>query len=72
MHNILEINVKYEIIKAEPLVTMGQIPASLIPKGWTLAIVPELDDLTVGSDNGCRCRVLLAHIRAVPAYLRVF
>ena len=27
---------------------MGQISASLIPKGWTLAIVPELDDLTVG------------------------
>lgn len=27
---------------------MGQVSATLIPLGWTLPIVPELDDLTVG------------------------
>jgi delta24-sterol reductase len=27
---------------------MGQITAALNPLGWTLAVVPELDDLTVG------------------------
>ena len=32
----------------EPLVTMGQITATLLSQGWTLPIVPELDELTVG------------------------
>jgi len=27
---------------------MGQISRNLISKGWTLAVLPELDDLTVG------------------------
>jgi len=27
---------------------MGQLTATLNPLGWTLPIVPELDDLTVG------------------------
>ncbi|RLN74654.1 hypothetical protein DYB28_004945, partial [Aphanomyces astaci] len=34
---------------AKPLVTMGQLSATLSPLGWCLAIVPELDDLTVGT-----------------------
>ena len=28
--------------------TMGQITACLNPLGWTLPVLPELDDLTVG------------------------
>lgn len=33
---------------------MGQITRLLIPLGYTLPIVPELDDLTVGGMvNGC-------------------
>ena len=35
-------------MRVEPLATMGQITATLLPLGWTLPIVPELDDLTVG------------------------
>jgi len=27
---------------------MGQVTSFLLPLGWTLPIVPELDDLTVG------------------------
>nr|CAH7739311.1 unnamed protein product [Callosobruchus chinensis] len=27
---------------------MGQLTATLIPKGWTIPVVPEIDDLTVG------------------------
>lgn len=34
----------------EPLVTMGQLTAYLNPMGWTIPVVPELDDLTVGKD----------------------
>lgn len=32
----------------EPLVNMGQVTALLNSIGWTLPILPELDDLTVG------------------------
>lgn len=36
------------------MVTMGQITRALIPMGYTLPVVPELDDLTVGGMiNGC-------------------
>jgi len=36
------------VVRVEPLVSMGQLTATLNPLGWTLPIVPELDDLTVG------------------------
>lgn len=32
----------------EPLVSMGQLTAHLNRIGWTIPVVPELDDLTVG------------------------
>lgn len=46
--DILEVDLKRGIIRVEPLVNMGQISATLAKLGWTIAIVPELDDLTVG------------------------
>ncbi len=46
--DILEVDSKRHIVKVEPLATMGQVTALLNPLGWTLPIVPELDDLTVG------------------------
>lgn len=48
MRDIIEINFEKQTITAEPLVNMGQITATLNKKGWTLPVVPELDDLTVG------------------------
>jgi len=32
----------------EPMVSMGQISHFLTPRGWTLPVTPEMDDLTVG------------------------
>lgn len=46
--DILEIDRKKRTVRVEPLVNMGQISATLAKLGWTIAIVPELDDLTVG------------------------
>ncbi|RDD37526.1 Delta(24)-sterol reductase [Trichoplax sp. H2] len=46
--DILNIDTKRQTITVEPLATMGQISATLNPLGWTLAVLPELDDLTVG------------------------
>lgn len=48
LHNILEIDEKNGIVRVEPLVTCGQLTATLNPLGWTIPVVPELDDLTIG------------------------
>ncbi|MBS3952029.1 MAG: FAD-binding oxidoreductase [Methylomicrobium sp.] len=48
MYDILAIDEQRAILRVEPLATMGQISRSLISKGWTLPVVPELDSLTVG------------------------
>ena len=36
------------IFRCEPLATVGQVMDKLDKHGWTLPIVPELRDLTVG------------------------
>lgn len=46
--DILSVDTEREIIRVEPGVTMKQINDTLLPLKWTLAITPELDDLTVG------------------------
>ncbi|CAD5118336.1 DgyrCDS7048 [Dimorphilus gyrociliatus] len=46
--DVIEVDAEKQIVRVEPLATMGQVSATLIPMGWTLPIVPELDDLTVG------------------------
>ena len=48
MYDILEIDDRQCTARVEPLVTMGQLTRTLLPLGWTLPVVPELDDLTVG------------------------
>lgn len=37
------------MVRVEPLANMGQVTALLNSIGWTLPVVPELDDLTVGT-----------------------
>lgn len=46
--DILEIDADKRTVRCEPLVSMGQLTATLDDLGWTIPIVPELDDLTVG------------------------
>ncbi|XP_030044678.1 delta(24)-sterol reductase [Microcaecilia unicolor] len=46
--DILEVDTKRQVVRVEPLVSMGQLTALLNSIGWTLPVVPELDDLTVG------------------------
>ncbi|KAI3711107.1 hypothetical protein L2E82_40958 [Cichorium intybus] len=46
--NILEIDQERMIAKCEPLVNMGQITRATVPLNLALAVVAELDDLTVG------------------------
>ena len=46
--DILEIDTVKRTVRCEPLVSMGQLTSTLDSLGWTIPIVPELDDLTVG------------------------
>jgi len=48
MSDIISVDTERRVVRCQPLVTMGQISATLLPLGWTLPVVPELDDLTVG------------------------
>ncbi|KAL1493388.1 hypothetical protein ABEB36_011451 [Hypothenemus hampei] len=46
--DILEIDIEKQTVRVEPLVSMGQLTATLNPQGWTIPVLPEIDDLTVG------------------------
>ncbi len=48
MYDIIAINDEKGTVTVQPLVNMGQLSRALNAKGWTLAVVPELDALTVG------------------------
>uniref|UniRef100_A0A7S1B9R5 Delta(24)-sterol reductase n=1 Tax=Corethron hystrix TaxID=216773 RepID=A0A7S1B9R5_9STRA len=48
LYDILEFDEKAMTIRVEPMVNMGQISHYLIAKGYTIPILPEMDDLTVG------------------------
>lgn len=46
--NILEVDTERMVARVEPLVNMGQITRVTVPMNLALAVVAELDDLTVG------------------------
>ena len=48
MYDIIAINDEKGTVTVQPLVNMGQLSRAINAKGWTLAVVPELDALTVG------------------------
>lgn len=48
LHDILEVDTERLIVRVEPRANMGQITRTLVPRGFTIPVVPELDDLTVG------------------------
>ncbi|RCI12967.1 hypothetical protein L249_0489 [Ophiocordyceps polyrhachis-furcata BCC 54312] len=48
LSNILEVDTERMTVRCEPLVNMGQMTRHLIPMGYSLAVMIEMDDLTVG------------------------
>jgi len=48
MKDIIKIDPENKFVRVEPMVTIGNLNDFLIGQGWTLPIVPELDDLTIG------------------------
>ncbi len=68
LRDILEVDTEKRTVRVEPMVNMGQITAQLLPMGWTLPVLPELDDLTVGGlVNGFGVETLEPYLRTVPA-----
>lgn len=47
LYGILKVDTERKIVRVEPRVTIGQLIDHLVPRGWTLPVVPEVDDLTV-------------------------
>jgi Delta24-sterol reductase len=48
LSDILSLDEQRRVLRVEPRANMGQITAYLNRRGYTLPVVPELDDLTVG------------------------
>lgn len=48
LRDILHVDTNNMTVHCEPMVNMGQISHCLVPKGFSLPLVPEMDDLTVG------------------------
>ena len=48
MPDIISIDEEKRLVRVEPMVSIGQLNDFLIQRGWTLPVVPELDDLTIG------------------------
>jgi delta24-sterol reductase len=48
LHDILALDPEHRVVRVEPRVTIGRLLNHLLPRGWTLAVVPELGDLTIG------------------------
>ena len=48
LYDVLSWSAEDMTITVEPMVNMGMVSAFLIPKGFTLPVLPEMDDLTVG------------------------
>ncbi|MEV4502081.1 FAD-binding protein [Streptomyces klenkii] len=47
LDDVLRVDTERGTVTVGPAVTMGRLTAAL-PRGWTLPVVPELEDLTVG------------------------
>ena len=44
LYDILELNLDKKTVKIEPGVNVGQLTNFLVPKGWTISVVPEVLD----------------------------
>ena len=51
MSDIISIDENKRFVRVEPYVTIGNLNDFLISRGWTIPVVPELDDLTIGGTN---------------------
>ncbi len=60
--DILHLDPQARTVTVEPMVTIGQLNDYLIEKGWTLPVVPELDDLTIGERTNLIRKLKVLHL----------
>ncbi|KAI0225012.1 hypothetical protein L0F63_005129 [Massospora cicadina] len=48
LHDILGVDLERQVVYCEPLVDMGQLSRYLLPLGYSLAVMLEMEDITVG------------------------
>ena len=48
LSNIISLDTERRVVSVEPMVSIGILNDYLIKLGWTVPVVPELDDLTIG------------------------
>ena len=48
LYDILTLDEENMTVRVEPMVNMGQLSHYLTPLGYTIPVLPEMDDLTVG------------------------
>ena len=48
LEDIVEIDVENKVLTVEPGMKMGTLTNKLIPLGWTIPVVPEMETLTIG------------------------
>ncbi|MFW5926022.1 MAG: FAD-binding oxidoreductase [Myxococcota bacterium] len=48
LRDILELDEEKRTVRVEPLVNMGQLTRFLVPRGWALKTMVEMEDLTAG------------------------
>ena len=48
MSNIISLDTEKKMVRVEPMVSIGILNDYLTKHGWTVPVVPELDDLTIG------------------------
>ena len=49
-------------VMAEPAVTIGQLNDYLIEKGWTLPVLLEIDNLTIGDGDDLMMKIVMMMI----------
>jgi len=48
LRTILALDRARNVVRLEPMATIGEVTQYLVPRGFALAVQPEMDDLTVG------------------------
>jgi delta24-sterol reductase len=48
LEDIIEIDTEKKVLTVEPGMTMGRLTSILVPMGWSIPVVPELELLTIG------------------------
>ncbi|MFW6049543.1 MAG: FAD-binding oxidoreductase [Myxococcota bacterium] len=48
LKDVLGLDEERRVVRVEPLVNMGQLARYLVPRGWALEVMVEMEDLTAG------------------------